>query len=635
MNAPAQAPVRQLTLYRHGVARWLRHARFEGDTLTLTVAADDVDTLLKSCTLHPAPGTDSRLLSIAHARKWVRPGAALPGLSPQDGRAALLRAWQGHEVVVEHAGQRRQGRVAGLEAATETEPQRLLLCEDDGTLRSLPLSALESLRPVEPAQARRLDTALQRLQRPDGTQMLRLRLNPGRHDLALTGLVPCAPWRVSYRAHLGEADAHGRLPVRLQAWAVVDNPFAEDLENVALELVTGRPLAASGSLLADDPAARLGIGRLHHLERPQVSHFDPMFTPAIENVAPEDPDASAYTEWEPASLPTDTSRPVEMGTLEGHAVAEPLTLPAACSAMVPLFEQALEGEVELLALDDRACRTLRLVHPGPGALEPGPLSVSDAAGHCGGSEVLATPAGSPLSLPFAEATGLTLRTQVQSEDSALRWRLGAQAQLCLMSRETCKTWTVENRTRQDERLVFEADDPIDGSEWLPPALPERRWGRLRWTLDCPAGQRAVLVVRRRQVLQRQLLRPAKAEELARWLQPGADEALDDAGQRPAAEALLPLLREDARLEQALAAQGDALAALLARQLELRKTVVALGPAGEDGEEAALRLQLVRELAETTTETGSRRRQQAALQAERHTLAQRLAAAWAALEPTPR
>ncbi len=623
MTAPAQAPVRQLTLYRHGVARWLRHARFEGDSLTLTVAADDLDTLLQSCTLHPAPGTDSRVLSIGHVGGTRRPGAQPTELRPQDGRAALLQSWQGHEVVVERGGQRHQGRVAGLETATDTAPLRLLLCGDDGTLRSLPLDALESLRPVDPALARHLEAALQRLQRPEGTQALHLRLNPGRHDLALTGLVPCAPWRVGYRAHLGRADAHDRLPVQLQAWAVVDNPLAEDLEHVAVELVTGRPLPTRGSLLAAAPGDEPG-----RAPRPHAA-LDPLM--AVCRSASMAPEREAFVDWAPARLAPDTSGPVRMGPLEGHALPEPLTLAAGGSAMVPLFGHDLEGEVELVAVDGRACRTLRLVHPGPGPLEPGPLAVSDAGGHCGGGRVEATPEGAALSLPFAEAPGLVLGQRETRQASALRWRLGARAQLCLLTEETRQTWTVENRTRQDERLVIEADELPDGGEWLPPALPERRWGRLRWTLDCPAGQRVTLVLRWRQAQCRPLSRPARAAELARWLQPGTAEPLADADQRPAAEALLPLLRQDERLGDEIGSAEQALEDLSDRLPELREALAALGTCAQDGEDAEVRLQLVRELAEVTAEAGTRRRQLTALQAERRALEQRLAAAWAALE----
>ena len=180
MNPNAHAPVRQLTLYRHGQARWLRHARFEGDTLDLHLPGTALDTLIKSCTVHPAPGTGTRVLGMEHDPS----GQAWPGaLMPQLGRSGLLRQWLGCEVVVETEAGGLQGRVAGVETGEETgvgqpmrqkdraaaagqevpdKPERhvLLLCDAEGRLHPLPLAHLRSVQPVDAAERQRLQDAL-------------------------------------------------------------------------------------------------------------------------------------------------------------------------------------------------------------------------------------------------------------------------------------------------------------------------------------------------------------------------------------------------------------------------------------------------------------------------------------------
>ena len=263
-------PLTTLRLYETGVGYFERSGTLSPEDRTaLPVPASHLDDALASLVVLTADhdAHDDRVRGVSFdSRPSGGMARALAGLPAQaDAPIAyrdLLASLKGAHVEVRTTASGATpltGRVIEVEGTAEPDLHLVVLGDRSDIVR-VPVAAIASIRPTDPAYASRLGTALDALGAHATTSRRLLDLLGGSHGPVTLGYVAEAPvWRTTYRIVLGDGAA-GTAPSTLQGWALVHNDTDEDWRGVKLELVNGRP----DSFLFPLAAPRYGRRALAH-----------------------------------------------------------------------------------------------------------------------------------------------------------------------------------------------------------------------------------------------------------------------------------------------------------------------------------------------------------------------------------
>ncbi len=284
METSGSLAIRRLTLYKHGVGVVEREGVIDGEEVSLTLRATEVDDVLKSLLVSDRRG--GQVLGVRYETptdRQTRLDESPLTLSPDASLLDLLRSLRGLRVrLVTGEGTQTgevSGRVLGLDlppasdvrdAVTSRYDEPIVSLLDDATqsttVTSVPLRTVRRVIILDERAAQDLTFFLAISRANDAQRTITVGLSPGEHDLVASYLVPSPTWRVSYRlvaeskasstpaadmpdgaatattaaAAATGADAGDLL---LQGWGLFDNPLEEDLADVEVTLVAGQPIS--------------------------------------------------------------------------------------------------------------------------------------------------------------------------------------------------------------------------------------------------------------------------------------------------------------------------------------------------------------------------------------------------------
>ena len=262
----SQLPIHKLTVYKQGIGYFERQGKVEDSRISLVVPRDGINDVLKSLTIAIRQG--GQVLGIDYETpedKQQVLNALSVKLADRASLVDLLSSLRGSRVTLQlPEGDTGTGRLVGVEASLDpaTQPAMVVLQADDepSQIRVLTLSQVLGLTLHDDRAATDIGFFLD-LQRTERTRTsLTVRLSEGQHELELSYLAPSPTWRVSYRL-VGD----GQGQARLLAWGLFDNSLDEDLDQVTLTLISGRPISFEYDLyeshiptrpqVADDPSS--------------------------------------------------------------------------------------------------------------------------------------------------------------------------------------------------------------------------------------------------------------------------------------------------------------------------------------------------------------------------------------------
>jgi ribosomal protein S13 len=266
---PSVLPLRTLRLYETGVGYFERSGPLPSrDQPGLPVPAGHLDDALKTLVVL-TPGGKAAIggvefgSSMSHGMARAMAGLPLEDGSPI-GYRQLLESLEGSVVEARSPARTVVGRLVDVQparaeangddgaskaaskpkddAAPEPAPPgpdllRLTLLTERAEVVHIFTRDLESVRPLDPAHAARMGTAIEALLARGAAQRHELRLlgEPGA-PITLGYVAETPVWRTTYRLVIG-----GDGEAMLQAWALIHNDTDEDWRGVNLELVNGRP----------------------------------------------------------------------------------------------------------------------------------------------------------------------------------------------------------------------------------------------------------------------------------------------------------------------------------------------------------------------------------------------------------
>lgn len=521
-------PLEKLRLYETGVGYFERAGELGGPKgASLPVPSGHLDDALKSLVVL---GKDGAVQSVAFDSRQspavARARAGLPAETEAPIRMHdVLLALRGHEVVVRSKARRIRGRVVDLigtpvgtdvgtgtgeggngiptaaeQAGTAVNKTFALLVTRTGRYRRIDVAKLDEVTPVDPDVRARMSAAL------DATVALSSNARgalevAGKGGAVRLGYLAEAPvWRSSYRLVLDEKES-----AALQGWALVHNDTEEDWDDVALELVNGRPDSFLFPLAAPRYERRELVVPDRELSSvPQLLDTTPdaMWGDFLDETVEIGGTGSGYgygsgsgsgfggrSSRSPAvrmgtavvgsnlvavgdlsALATGQGR--ETKTVFVYGTGEPLDLAAGRSAMVPFVQSSLESAAVTWITgfgDFTARHAVRVVNSTAQTLPEGTLAVFADGGFSGETVLPRLKPGERRFLEIGDDpdTEMTVEdTTVTDTPQRLVWRHGQLEEHFL--RTTTVTLGIENRSGQPRHVHVEvaagSNTKIEGAD---------------------------------------------------------------------------------------------------------------------------------------------------------------------------
>jgi hypothetical protein len=481
---PAELPVTQVVLYKHGVGFFERSGKLSaGQSARLDFAESEMNDVLKSLTLEePGGGKISGLRydsqdTLTH-RLSIFPfqiGAAEP-------LSGMLDRLKGARLELKFGADTLSGIVVnGRNLPGPGDREQLTLLLDSGELRNVDLSAAASIRFADPQlqlQFRDYLTAVAAARSKDKRSVYIDSTDAKERDLRATYMVPAPVWKSSYRLIFGAA-----AQPTLEGWAIVDNTSGEDWTNVRLSLVSGRPISfvsqlyapryvdRPGAELSDDHAARpvvhsaamdlrdakQGERRAMQAQSAGAQQFLMEANKAVSGyLAPAAP--PAFPTVSPSSIVADAMAQ-ELGELFEYRIAQPVTIRGSQSAMLPFLQQPVEARKLLIYSDHSSTHptdAAELVNNSGKTLDGGPITIYDG-GVYGGEALMETlKAGDRRLISYAVDLGTRITEAFGSKQAVVREiHLNRGILTTRVAAEETRTYTVKNVDQKAKSLIIE------------------------------------------------------------------------------------------------------------------------------------------------------------------------------------
>lgn len=516
--SPSVLPLRTLRLYETGVGYFEREGTLSrGEQAGLPVPAGHLDDALKTLVVLSAGGK-SQVDGIEFGSSLSHGMArAMAGLS-QDAETpltyeALLASLEGSMVEVRSPSRVVVGRLVHVERLTEAATSsetgaagkdtkeskdaartadrglKLTLLAAGSELVQMGSAEIGSVRPIDPAQASRLDAALESLLSRGGQSHHALRLlgEPGA-KVTLGYIAETPVWRTTYRL---VQPAEG--PAKLQAWALLHNDTDENWNDVRVDLVNGRPDSFLFPLAAPRYARRTLVTPENELSTvPQLmgrtadtlwgDHVDDAGGSAgfgasgygsaggasgsgfghggigsIGHFGASGADAGSSLLEVGDLAGVSQASGVEAGALFVYGMASAVALRAHCSALVPFLQEVVEAEPTTW-IDEANLSTsrsaVRFVNSTSQTLPPGTIAFFSAGGFAGESALDRLKPKERRFVTFGVDLDVEAkREEVRRSESVQRLSFSGDWLREHFIKTTDAAWTIENRAAKPRTVT--------------------------------------------------------------------------------------------------------------------------------------------------------------------------------------
>jgi hypothetical protein len=399
-------------------------------------------------------------------------------------------------------------------------------------------------------------------------------------------------WKTSYRLVLSDKDA----PF-LQGWAIVENTTETDWNNVALTLVSGRPISYTMDLYeplyVQRPVEKLN---LFSSLRPQTYGQDLLerevalgaggrpvprqdmakATRGMRKDRESDRFSAAGEALAPAAAPApqlnlalsdaiansaSSAAAGEVGELFQYVIGTPVTLARQKSAMLPIVNETVQGEK--VSIYNQAVQAkhplngLRLVNSTSLHLMQGPITVFDGGAYAGDAKIEDLPPKSNRLISYA----LDLKTEVAPEvkqrpEQLLSVKLVKGTMLVSRRFARTRTFTVKNSDSKAKTVLIEL--PIESGWTLanPKEPTEKTRDMYRFAVKAEPGKPATLTVEEEQKVSESLMLANLDDQTILFyvnqkeISPNVKTALQEVVKRK--QALQQITAERQQLEQQIA-----------------------------------------------------------------------------------
>lgn len=510
----APLPVKRVVVYKNGVAFYERSGAVKpGEEAAVDFRAAEVDDVLKSLVVE-APGGVARVRY--EFKDPQQPGALPPRvqINAQQPLVALLDQWRGARLQMQYQGNPVSGVIVSGRLAplpNQGQKQELTLLLDSGGFAVYDLDAASGIRFADEQLQKQLSDALARMAKeltPDRRTVFIDLAGSGEQRVTARYLAPAPVWKSTYRLLLPDSGE-----ATLEGWAIVENATGEDWNQVALSVVSGKPVSFLTRLLEARYVQRKEVD-LPGIEpaAPQV-HQGAMTAEGKAGVAPsrkmmspirgrvDTPDAAFAAAPAPMEMEMSTVEPAaearEAGELFEYSFSAPVNARAGESLLLPFFQGKITAR-KLLIYADRSQPNPRhaaeLTNSTGKTLDGGPITVYHSSGYSGEAMMEVLKSGEKRLVSYAVDQAVRVTTNFESGEETIRSLKASRGVLTTRTAiQRTTVYTVSNADAKEKTLLIEhAASP----QWklLKPKADETTPASYRFSVALPAQGGAKLAV---------------------------------------------------------------------------------------------------------------------------------------------
>jgi hypothetical protein len=563
VSPAADLPVKQVTLYKHGVGYFEREGTVPaGEEVRLDFKNNDMNDVLKSLIVSDANGgkiSGIRYDSNATLEQQLEKYPFTIGNGEM--LSSFLDRLKGAHMEVSVGDGKQTGVILGARAimtgAAENRQvanEQVTLLLDSGAIANFDLAGVRSIQLLDPHLQDQLKQYLKTIAQANSKDKRSIYVDSNggaSRSLRLSYITPVAIWKSSYRLSLDAANS------RLEGWAIVDNTTDEDWSNVRLSVVSGRPISFISLLdtprygnrqvaeLPEDRAAGpvvyggaepvngggagsgAGGGVIGGVIAgpPPEPLMQPNSAPAIrreQKVA-----AGAYF---PASSVTGATG-ATLGELFEYNFPGPVTIKKNQSAMLPFLQDKIAVRKLLIYKDgdgDHPVNAAEVTNSTNKTLDGGPITVYDDGAYAGEALVETFKAGDKRLIGYAVDYGTQITRDSDGADQLLREVSAHDGVLRLRyAQRSTNTYNIKNVDSKAKTLIVQQN----GTDYkvLSPKPIERTANAYRFEVRIPAnGSQELKVEQEKVVEQETAVTNATPDFLIEIIQ---NKELSDAGRR--------------------------------------------------------------------------------------------------------
>ena len=557
---PADLPVRQVVLYKHGVGFFERSGRLgPGESARLDFNASEMNDVLKSLTIAERGGGKVTGLRYDSMDPLSHKLAEFPfQFGDEGGMAPLLGQLKGARIELKFGNDTLAGVIVTTRTVPATDKQNeqnlLTILLDSGELRTVELGAASGLRFTDARlqqQFRDYLLAIAEARSKEKRSVYIDSTDSKEREVTATYMIPSPVWKSSYRLIFGE-----KAPT-LEGWAIVDNTTGEDWTKVQLSLVSGRPISfvsqlyapkyitRPGAELADDHAAQAVVhsGAFDSEQNLAAARDALGGVRAKKMPAPPAPAAMAAQmgvnqlnmadaiSVAPSSIAA-AALGRELGELFEYRIGQPVTIRKNESAMLPFLQQQIEAR-KLLIYSDHASQhptnAAELTNTSGKTLDGGPITVYDDAAYAGEALMETLKTGDKRLISYAVDLGTRITENFGSKQAMVREVHASRGMITTKyASDETRTYTIRNVDQKSKTLILE--HPLRANYTLLNQKPsERTATNYRFEIPLSAGATQTFAVNEERVYdQSTAVANVTPDLLISYVQ---NRAISDAGRR--------------------------------------------------------------------------------------------------------
>jgi hypothetical protein len=540
-------PVKRMVLYKHGVGFIERGEVISGnDPIKLNFKRDTMDDILKSlCIFDMGKGRVTGVsyetgedISVLLAEKAIQ-------VPDQQALIGLFRQLKGYDVKLETPQGEVEGTVVGtqegktvtLDAQPTTAQQIVpnspmstvkdfvIMKDKTSNISAVDIEKIMKFHILDPEASADLDFFLDAVTsiRKKNNKAVTIFLEGGNHDLKVSYIMAMPSWRVSYRL------AFDKKETILQGWGIIDNKLDEDLKDIRLSLVAGKPISFIYDIytprIVPRPIVREEVRTVSapvELESGMEQLDDGGEMEAEEEVMDEDakydkvrmckseaapckPKAAMHG-FGGASGMADTAsvttgemfqrsqavqtKTVEMGEFFKYDIDTPVTVKRGQSAMVPILQCPISCIKEHIYNNEKMPKnpvvTMRVKNDSGAVLERGPILVLDDGTYVGEAILPYTTVGSENNVAYSVDLGVTVNEKYTNGSELKTIRISNRYfQKDHLEWKECE-YEVQNKKKDNIDLVIEhrkSDYKVDEAVTQKPTDVTESFYRWKFKLD--------------------------------------------------------------------------------------------------------------------------------------------------------
>ena len=635
----ADLPIREVVLYKHGVAYFERAGELKpGETARLDFKAADMNDVLKSLTLTDRNGAKVTGIRYDASETLEKRLEDFPfTVGRESSLANFLDQMKGATLELKLGSESVSGAIVSARLVKSVdkdkpaaERETVMLMMDSGEMRVFDLGAASAVRFSDPKLQSLLKDYLGVLSQARSKDRRGIYIDSTGttvREMIARYMTPAPVWKSSYRLIFGQ-----EAQPTLEGWAIIDNTSGDDWINVRLSVVSGKPISFISKLYEpryiQRPEAELAENRAVSPQvfsgvsgggagaSPAAPAREAMRLKASAGLLDQVGVIDANSLFVRDSTLASTAEGRDAGELFEYSFASPVTVKKGESAMLPFLQQKVTTRRLLIYSENfglHAMDAAEITNSTGKTLDGGPITVYDAGSYAGEALVETLKAGDKRLISYGVDLGTRLTTAFDTTRDLVREIHLRRGMLTTRSAvQETKTYTIRNVDARPKTLIIEHPERT-GYKLLDQKPLETTATAYRFEVKLAPSATDTFPVREERVYDQTIaLTNATPDQFTIWLQ---NKTLSDAARRQLQQ-IAQKKREIADNDAASKRADADLRDLSQDQQRLRENIASLNKISGQQDQVQ---QYARQLAAAETKMAALRDTQSQLRRTRTTL----------------